>query len=56
MICPQGKRQFKTQVEAVTFNKAFGKKEGYCNVYRCKWCGDYHLASRAKKVIRIKLR
>ena len=54
MICPSGKRQFKSCCEAVDFNKVNGKLKGeYFNVYRCLLCNDFHLASRAKKVKRI---
>lgn len=55
MICPSGKVQFKTCQDAVIFNKANGSKYGeYYNVYRCTYCNDFHLASREKKVKRIK--
>jgi Mor family transcriptional regulator len=54
MTCPTGKHQFKTNLDAVIFNKANGNKTGeYFNVYRCTWCNDFHLASRSKKVKRI---
>lgn len=55
MVCPQGKHQFKTQKEAVIFNKANGAKYGeYYSVYRCTWCNDFHLSSRKKRVKRIR--
>jgi Mor family transcriptional regulator len=55
MQCPTGKHQFKTCKDAVIFNKANGEKYGeYFNVYRCTWCHSFHLASREKKVKRIK--
>lgn len=56
MICPTGKYQFKTNVDAVAFNKNNWKRKGeYFNVYCCQWCGDWHLSSRIKKVKRFKL-
>ena len=48
-LCSSSKFVFKYQIEAVRFNKEFGKANGrYCSIYWCRFCGFYHLTSRGK--------
>jgi hypothetical protein len=50
MKFPTTKKQFHCRNDAIIENCTIGKKTGvYHSIYRCQWCGDYHLTSRNKK-------